>query len=930
MALIIISFLSGYASGRERGESLVESGLSGIDLAASADRGSVMDIGGDLTTDRDISVSTENGTAISLNGGSLQGAKGGHPVTVTVQATGDGTAVTVKPTDKGKLGSSLVNMTLHTTSVQGNALNVEGVLNSKDVVVLAEATGTGAALNVSGGEIHSLGETGIVAMSDSGHAAVINNGKLIGDSAGALTVTATTKTDNPALSISGNSDISNSVVSGKSSGNGSAVSVADVVTSSGGGEIKGQTVNGTAVEIKDGTSATSSQEGGLLLTATASGEKGSGIVLNNATLTGSRINADATQGNAVTIADGSITGGNIAGHTTAGTGLNISNAVLKEAVVSGTTQTGTGTVISGTLSSDSTSTITGTATQDGCAGVNINGSVTGGKVDGHATSGNAVNITGAVSHSEILGDATTGTGIVVKSDSKVADTAVSGNSTAGTGMYWHVGVEHNNVTMTGNSTSGTGVKLDAGSSLKNATVNGSTESGKGVDIAGALTSTGGTTIASHSSGSGTGVDVGGDIIGGSITGNATGTGTGVKVSGQDVNVSDAVVKGSADSGTGMSVTGKLTGSESAIVTGQATGNGTGVDVSGKLNGAVSGSSSSGTGIRVNNGADITQGSHLDGHSDSGTGTVVQGSVTNQGSITGQSGSGKGTLIGGAVTGKGEITGISKGTGEGVILAGNITGGNVTGQSDGGTGLSINDGSTLTDVTVSGNTATGTGVHVKGNIVSNSNMTVAGTASGTGTGTLLSGDVTGGVVNGHSTDGIGVATDRDVTLTDVAVNGTSVSHSGVQINSHVSNAGSASITGSSERGAGVSLNGAVSGGVLKGHSVRGPGLHVTDKSYLNSVDVNSLSEQGPSVQMDGKLLTSDSFLNGQPLHDTVDVDAIRQAVYQQQGVIANIEHMKHPTMASGYRELDKPVSVEICIDSKCNRLDMGTLLGPVRQ
>ncbi|EKF3855863.1 filamentous hemagglutinin N-terminal domain-containing protein, partial [Salmonella enterica] len=338
------------------------SGLSGIDLAASADRGSVMDIGGDLTTDRDISVSTENGTAISLNGGSLQGAKGGHPVTVTAQATGDGTAVTVKPTDKGKPGSSLANMTLHTTSVQGNALNVEGVLNSKDVVVLAEATGTGTALNVSGGEIHSLGETGIVAMSDSGHAAVINNGKLTGDSAGALTVTATTKTDNPALSISGNSDISNSVVSGKSSGNGSAVSVADVVTSSGGGEIKGQTVNGTAVEIKDGTSATSSQEGGLLLTATASGEKGSGVVLNNATLTGSRINADATQGNAVTIADGSITGGNIAGHTTAGTGLNISNAVLKEAVVSGTTQTGTGTVISGTLSSDSTSTITGTAT----------------------------------------------------------------------------------------------------------------------------------------------------------------------------------------------------------------------------------------------------------------------------------------------------------------------------------------------------------------------------------------------------------------------------------------------------------------------------------------------------------------------------------------------------------------------------------------
>ncbi|HFE7544017.1 TPA: beta strand repeat-containing protein, partial [Salmonella enterica subsp. enterica serovar Newport] len=309
------------------------SGLSGIDLNASADKGTVMDIDGDLTTDRDISVSTENGVALSLNGGSLQGAESEHPVTVTVQATGDGTAVTVKPTDKGKPGSSLANMTLHTTSAQGDALNVGGELNTKKVVVEAGTTGTGTALNVSGGEIHSRGETDIVATSDSGHAAVINNGKLTGDSAGALTVKAATKTDSPALDIRGTSDISNSVVSGKNSGNGSAVSVAGVVTSSGGGEIKGQTVNGTAVKIKDGTSVTSSQEGGLLITATASGEKGTGVALSNATLTGSRINADATQGNAVTIVDGSITGGNIAGHTTAGTGLNISNAVLKEAVV---------------------------------------------------------------------------------------------------------------------------------------------------------------------------------------------------------------------------------------------------------------------------------------------------------------------------------------------------------------------------------------------------------------------------------------------------------------------------------------------------------------------------------------------------------------------------------------------------------------------
>ncbi|EHI3123276.1 filamentous hemagglutinin N-terminal domain-containing protein, partial [Salmonella enterica] len=307
------------------------SGLSGIDLVTSADQGTVLDIGGDLTTNRDISVSTANGTAVSLNGGSLKGADGEHPITVTVQSTGSGTAVTVKPSTEGK-ENSLANLTLNTTSDQGNALNVEGVLNTNDVMVIANSTGTGTALNVNVGEIHSQGSTGITATSDSGVAAVINNGRLTGESAGALTVTATTISDSPALEIGGKSEISNSVVSGKNKGNGSAVIVADVVTSSGGGEIKGQTVDGTAVEIKDGASATSSMEDGLLVTATANGEKGLGVVLSNATLTGSRVNADSSQGNAVTIADGTIIGGNIAGHSMTGTGLSVSNAVLKEAV----------------------------------------------------------------------------------------------------------------------------------------------------------------------------------------------------------------------------------------------------------------------------------------------------------------------------------------------------------------------------------------------------------------------------------------------------------------------------------------------------------------------------------------------------------------------------------------------------------------------
>ncbi|EHW7943252.1 hypothetical protein K2T44_004468, partial [Salmonella enterica] len=927
------------------------SGLSGITLVASADRGPVLDIAGDLVTDADISVSTEHGTAISLNGGSLQGADAGHPVTVTAGATGSGTAVIVKPVAEGQPGSTLANVTLNVTSVQGDALNVEGKLNTKDVSVAAATTGTGTALNVSGGEIHSLGGTDITATSDSGHAAVVKDGKFTGDSSGGLEVTATTTTDSPALNISGTSEVSNSVLSGKNSGNGSAVTVAGTVTSSGGGEIKGQTVNGIAVETADGTSVTAAQDGGLLINATATGDKGTGVVLTNATLTGSGVHADVTQGDAVTVT-GSLTGGKVSGHANGGTGLNISNAVLTNTSLSGTTQTGTGTAISGTLTGDKTSQVTGVATQDGGTGVTVSGSVTGGKVDGHATSGAGVSVAegGSFTDTVVTGDATTGTGLNI-SNAVLTNTSLSGTTQTGTGTAISgtlTGDKTSQVTgvatqdggtgvtvsgsvtggkVDGHATSGAGVHLDTGTTLNNVAVSGGTESGKGVDIAGGLVSTGTTTIAGHTTGTGTGVDVAGDITGGSLTGNADGTGTGVTVSGQNVMVSDVVVSGNTEEGTGVLVTGGLSGS-GTTVNGQATGGGTGVQVNGTLATDISGSSSSGTGVLVSDGANIAPGSHADGSSVSGTGAVTQGNIANQGSITGQSGTGTGAGIGGSVTGPGHITGTTNGTGSGVNLAGSVSGGTVAGHSTGGTGVSVTDNSVLADATVSGETLNGTGVHVTGNLTSTGATTVTGTSTGSGTGTILSGNVTGGIVNGHSTDGTGVKIEQNITLDSVTVNGTSTSQNGVLVSGHVESTGTTMITGSSESDAGVRLNGTVSGGSLTGHSVSGPGVHVVGDSQLNGVEVKALSESGNTIQIDGSLSSGGSSLNGQSLSDIVTANIIRQEAYQQQGVISNTERLKHPAVASGYRGQDKPVSVEICTNGECRQIDVGTVDVPV--
>ncbi|EBK1960008.1 hypothetical protein LZ92_28290, partial [Salmonella enterica] len=108
------------------------------------------------------------------------------------------------------------------------------------------------------------------------------------------------------------------------------------------------------------------------------------------------------------------------------------------------------------------------------------------------------------------------------------------------------------------------------------------------------------------------------------------------------------------------------------------------------------------------------------------------------------------------------------------------------------------------------------------------------------------------MNGNSADGVGVSTEQMLTLNGVTVNGTSASQSGVLVSGHVESTGATMITGSSASDAGVRLNGTVSGGSLTGHSVSGPGVHVTGDSHLNGVEVSSSSESGEAIQTDAPL------------------------------------------------------------------------------
>ncbi|EDL0382119.1 filamentous hemagglutinin, partial [Salmonella enterica subsp. enterica serovar Muenchen] len=159
----------------------------------------------------------------------------------------------------------------------------------------------------------------------------------------------------------------------------------------------------------------------------------SSVSLGNNTITGISDTGSGIQltGNNITLTDGTLNGS-----SGAGDGVVVSgNATLTNVTVSGETQTGTGAVVTGKLTADDTTQVTGKATQEGGTGVTLNGTVTGGKVDGTATSGDAVQLAEGVvlTNAVVTGNASTGTGLNVSGNATLTNATVSGETQTGTG-----------------------------------------------------------------------------------------------------------------------------------------------------------------------------------------------------------------------------------------------------------------------------------------------------------------------------------------------------------------------------------------------------------------------------------------------------------------------------------------------------------------
>lgn len=485
---------------------------------------------------------------------------------------------------------------------------------------------------------------------------------------------------------------------------------------------------------------------------------------------------------------------------------------------------------------------------------------------------------------------------IVDNTDLTGNLTITGESKSGTGVSVpdFAGVSIVNATVTGISHTGAGIHINSGDTGHHPQVNlngnsltGTSENGTGINVSGnnVTITNGSLTGTSHGGGVGIQLTGGTDytVDGASVTGQSL-TGSGVSVGG-NLTVSNATVNGDTVTGSGVSISGDLTSSNTAI-TGNASGKGSGV----LLNGSVTG--------------DSTDKNVITGHAAKGNGLLVSGesTVVNV-TLNGTTVDGSGIKVtGNLTTNNVSATGNASGGGNGISLAGNVSGGRWT-----------------------GNAVNGTGVNVAGNLTSAGSTTVSGRATDNGTGLriLSVSDVRGGWLSGESVSGPGGVLDGNNHLLSTTLTGSSGVGSGLLLNGMVMNTDSV-LHGQSGSGDGVSLNGTVTGGSLSGQSGSGAGVHVTGNSSVSGVSVNSSSGSGQGLQLDGVLSTAGgTTLNGVVQRDS---SAERRQVYELQNRLPhNNRRLKQVVTASGYREQEKPVVVEVCTDgeSSCRHLDAGT-------
>ncbi|EEG5477414.1 filamentous hemagglutinin N-terminal domain-containing protein, partial [Salmonella enterica subsp. enterica] len=409
------------------------------------------------------------------------------------------------------------------------------------------------------------------------------------------------------------------------------------------------------------------------------------------------------------------------------------------------------------------------------------------------------------------------------------------------------------------SANGVGVRLTGGSSyiLDGASITGKSVNGSAVSMTGPFTVNNGTSVTGTATGSGSGVSATGSMVtahgdsvqingtavsgngiilvgntaltGGRLAGNAT-TGTGLNVS-SNATLTNAALTGSADSGVGVSIAGNLTTNSATQVSGHAA-SGTGVRLGAELTGAtVKGSSDTGTGLQLADNAVVTE-AVLSGTSASGDGVAFTGKVmlddTSAGALNASSTSGTGLKLA-------DNANVSIQTITSVTQAKKDADGNPVLDADGNAVMETvtTQAPVITPVTLTGTSVQGTGVATEGNVSVSGVVLNGSTTADTGTGVSLGGNLTiADDISGVTAGATGNGTALVVNNASIHSDGYTDSGKDFVINASVSGNGTAIKTQGSSQLDEVMFNGTATGGgtaVELGGQVTGANITGTSDS-----------------------------------------------------------------------------------------------------
>lgn len=780
--------------------------LDGVTLSATTDDGKAVVIDGALNNAKVSGTTTEGGTAVEITSSGKTFT--GSTVTGTANGTNNGVAVALNNTD----------VTLDSSTITGNA----------------DASGS-TAVAMNNATVKATGEK------DSNKPAI--TGKASGDAA-------------TGIAVSGESALTNVVASGETSATG-----------------------GKGVDVKKGaTLALSDAEVDGKATASANGGA-SGVYI-----------AGKVSGNGA--GDTSVLRGTAEGAGASGAQLADGSA-LSNVDVTGTTTDGTadsqGVLVSGKVALGGDTTVTGNASdKDGSAtGVTVRGNA---EVSGDATATLAGNSAGTGDGVDLAeGSALSGIGVRAVADK---GTALDVNGATLTDMKAEATAKGDSATavnisgtttlngstdLTGSATgeAGTGVMLDKGTVLNGsgtAIVTGiaSSESGKGAVVTGTLN---GARLTGQSLAAGVGLDVQGDnALKDTVLSGVSAGGNGAVLNGHatlDHSVIEGLTEGTdaEHPGAGLVIADTASvsvgeGDEASLVSGRATGtHGVGVDVSGTVSGPADRTASlvtgeadgkQSTGVRVRRSADLVN-TGVTGTSGSGTGVDVEdGALTGDQSdirLTGHTTDGTAVAVAGSDERQGLTIEATSDTGTAVALDGvNLKDSNITASTTDGRGVAFSGESTLSgaDTVISGKASgQGTGVSVTGSLAATGDAPVTLTGeSANGSGIATGGEttLTNLVLNGGTTDGQGVALSGDTTLTATIVNGEA----------------------DGQRGDGVSVTGKVTAtdeaSVIDGRAQGGAGVLLADAD-LNNIRVSGSTQTGDGVAVDGNTTLANTTVTG---------------------------------------------------------------------